>query len=237
MVTAFDWRVDGASDLTPPSSFFLVLDLPKLPVAAVFLEETGEARGDREGEDILSFSLVVLLFRDEPGVTCNDLPNPTSSTSGEETDETPDLRWRDLGVVGVVGVVDPELEEPRALIGSKLIKSIGGRASLFDLRTEVGVLLGVTGFLAAVGVALSEVASLFLDLIPVEVEEVRDERVLLVEPRDLRPTTGDDLGDPLAVGVAVGVAFDDINGELCGLVSNERLIEVGVLLRAVKGEV
>lgn len=225
----------GASDLTPPSSFFLIPDLPKLPVPAVFLEGRGEARGEREGENILSFSLVELLFLDDPGVTCKDLPNPTSSTSGEEAEETPDLRWRDLGVVGVVGVVEPELEDPRALVGSKLIKSIGGRASLFDLRTDVGVPFGVTGFLGVVGVALSDVVSLFLYLIPLEAEDVRDERVLLVavEPNDLRPTTGDDLGEPLAVGVTL----DEANGEPCGLVSNERLIEVGVDLRAAKGEV
>ena len=192
--------------------------------------------------------LSVLLLRDEAGFTNNEFPNPTSSTSGDVTEDTPVLRRRELGVVGVVGVVEPELDgvvfSDVVLEGSKVNCSIEAIVSVLDFRAEVGVVLdGATLEPMAVGVALlSEEASLFLGFGDEEEEEVREERPFPegAGPKDFRATTGDDIGDGLFAGELnflseVGVVLGDFNDPR-GLLSNERRLEVGVVLRVVKGD-
>lgn len=193
--------------------------------------------------------LSVLLLRDEAGFTSKEFPNPTSSTSGDVAEDTPVLRRRELGVVGVVGVVEPELEGvvfPDVVFeGSKVNCSIEAIVSVLDFRAEVGVVLdGATLEPVAVGVALlSEEASLFLGLTDVEEEEeVREERPFPegAGPKDFRATTGDDIGDGLFAGELnflseVGVVLGDFNDPR-GLLSNDRRLEVGVVLCVVKGD-
>ena len=190
--------------------------------------------------------LSVLLLRDEAGFTNNEFPNPTSSTSGDVAEDTPVLRRRELGVVGVVGVVEPELEgvvfSDVVFEGSKVNCSIEAIVSVLDFRAEVGVVLdGAT--LEPVGVALlSEEASLFLGFGDEEEKEVREERPFPegTGPKDFRATTGDDIGDGLFAGELnflseVGVVLGDFNDPR-ELLSNDRRLKVGVVLRVVKGD-